>query len=101
MKTEEKSSSTFDLSVEEFPLLPGAKNAIPSICLQPNKTIVEAPQAQKSSPVSENTELGFFEPSLPPSVLSSLVTGKGSEPAESSGNKKETYDSSYECISWL
>ncbi|KAH7854166.1 hypothetical protein Vadar_010920 [Vaccinium darrowii] len=89
LKMEEKSSSTFDLSVEEFPLLPGAKNAIPSICLQPNKPIVEAPQAQKSSPVSENTELGFFEPSLPPSVLSSLVTGKGSGPAESSGNKKE------------
>ncbi|KAI8564358.1 hypothetical protein RHMOL_Rhmol03G0174800 [Rhododendron molle] len=63
LKMEEKSSGTFDLSLEEFPLLPVAKKAMPSKSLQPNKSTVEAPQPQKSSPVSENIEFGFFEPS--------------------------------------
>lgn len=83
-----------------------SKEAMPSKSLQPNKSTVEAPQAQKSSPVPENIKFGFFEPSLPPSVLSSLVVAsKGSEPAESPGNKKEMYGSSVhqmnDLVIWL
>ena len=63
------SSSCFDLSLEDFPLLPSCKKAIASANHQSVDTTTESPVASKSSPCSKSLEFGTFG-------LSSSVEGK-------------------------
>ncbi|PSS33256.1 Altered inheritance of mitochondria protein [Actinidia chinensis var. chinensis] len=73
-ETKGESTSNINLSLEEFPLLPGSKKAVPPRSPQPGWPAEESSSAQKSQPVP--VEFGFFGLPLSPLIESSQREGK-------------------------
>ena len=73
-ETKGESTSSINLSLEEFPLLPGSKKAVPPRSPQPGWPAEESSSAQKSQPVP--VEFGFFGLPLSPLIESSQREGK-------------------------